>query len=551
MNRPSAPPSDSANGLDASFAELFEELAGRIQRGEPVDLEAAAREHPRHAERLRQLLPAVQLVAQVGSHAPADGLSFPPPASDDARPLPEALGDFRIIREVGRGGMGVVYEAEQLSLGRRVALKVLPFAATMDPRHLQRFQNEARAAAGLHHGHIVPVYSVGSERGVYFYAMQFIDGRTLAAVIQELKRPQGQGTAPPPAADANAPTTVHAPADGVPDPKADTEPAARQSTLAESGQARGREHFRRVAEWGIQAAEALDHAHQLGVVHRDVKPANLMLDARGQVWVTDFGLAHMQNADAGLTLTGDLIGTLRYMSPEQALAKRVPIDHRTDVYSLGATLYELLTLRPAFEGKDRQELLRQIAFEEPKAPRRLSKAIPAELETIVLKAMEKNPADRYATAKELADDLRRFLADEPIRARRPTLLQRFRKWRRRHRVIVWAAAVVAVIAALFAGGAGAFWARQQAVLQAEVGGALHDAAGFQDQGRWPEALAAARQAEALAMAGPADDGLRERARRRRAELELVGKLQDASLQMTELNGRARISCKAATGGIGV
>jgi serine/threonine protein kinase len=153
-----------------------------------------------------------------------------------------------------------------------------------------------------------------------------------------------------------------------------------------------------VARWGVQAAEALDYAHQLGVVHRDVKPGNLLLEHRGQLWVTDFGLARIQ-AEASLTATGDLVGTLRYMSPEQALAKRVPIDHRTDVYSLGATLYELLTPRPPFDGSDRQELLRQVAFEEPVPPRRLERSVPAELEVIVLKALEKNPQVRYATAE--------------------------------------------------------------------------------------------------------------------------------------------------------
>jgi serine/threonine protein kinase len=176
----------------------------------------------------------------------------------------------------------------------------------------------------------------------------------------------------------------------------------------------------------VQAAEALEHAHQLGVVHRDIKPANLLLDHRGHLWVTDFGLAHSQN-QAGLTLSGDLVGTLRYMSPEQALAQRVTIDHRTDIYSLGATLYELLTLEPAYHGHDRQELLRQIAFEEPRPPSHYSKAIPVELETIILKAIEKNPAERYATAQEVAEDLERFLKDEPIRAKRPTLLQRGRR----------------------------------------------------------------------------------------------------------------------------
>jgi tetratricopeptide (TPR) repeat protein len=199
-------------------------------------------------------------------------------------------------------------------------------------------------------------------------------------------------------------------------------------------------YYRSIAEIGVQVAEALDHAHQHGVIHRDVKPANVILDNAGKPWVTDFGLARIET-DAALTVTGDLLGTVRYMSPEQALAKRIVVDHRTDVYSLGATLYELLTLRPVFSGQDRQELLRQIALEEPKTPRRLNKAIPEELEIIVLKAMAKNPAERYDTAQELADDLRRFLEDRPIRARRPTLAQRAAKWSRRHRPIVWSAGV--------------------------------------------------------------------------------------------------------------
>ncbi len=159
------------------------------------------------------------------------------------------------------------------------------------------------------------------------------------------------------------------------------------------------------AALGIQAAEALDHAHKLGIVHRDIKPANLLLDVQGNLWITDFGLARLQD-DAGLTITGDLLGTLRYMSPEQALAKRGYLDHRTDIYSLGATLYELLTLRPAIDGQDRQEVLRKIAQDEPTPPRRLNPAIPRELETILLKAMSKEPGSRYATAQELADDLR-------------------------------------------------------------------------------------------------------------------------------------------------
>jgi serine/threonine protein kinase len=304
---------------------------------------------------LRELLAAADKVAEIGR-----------------------LGDFRILREVGRGGMGIVYEAEQISLRRRVALKVLPCVGVLHPRQLQRFTTEARAAACLHHTNIVPVYAVGSEHGVHYYAMQFIDGQTLAALIRQLRSPADQ---------TPEQETIPSPPPPRP-PAAGAQSLTRRLTLSGGGSGRGRDYYRTVAELGVQAAEALDHAHQMGIVHRDVKPGNLMLDADGRLWVTDFGLAHIQHGDASLTLTGELVGTPRYMSPEQALARRVVTDHRIDVYSVGATLYELLTLRPVFDGTDRQELLRQIASEEPRPPRRLERAVPAELEVIVLKALE-------------------------------------------------------------------------------------------------------------------------------------------------------------------
>lgn len=336
------------------------------------------------------------------------------------------LGDFRILREIGRGGMGVVYEAEQMSLGRKVALKVLPFAAVLDSRQLQRFKNEAQAAAALHHSHIVPVYSVGCERGVHYYAMQFVLGQTLAVAIDELKgRPAEGGRA-----DGDA--AIKPLHDASRQSASPTRPIAGIST---SRGIASKEFFRSAARLGVDVAEALDYAHQQGVVHRDIKPLNLILDEHGDAWITDFGLARF-DASGSLTITGDLLGTLRYMSPEQASAERAVVDHRTDIYSLGATLYELITLEPAFAAGSRQELLRRIMSDEPHAPRRLNPAIPPELETIVLKAMAKQPAARYATAQALADDLRRYLADQPIEARRPTPLERLRKWSRRHASLV-------------------------------------------------------------------------------------------------------------------
>jgi len=364
---------------------------------------------------------------------------------DDTHPDIGELGDFRLLREVGRGGMGVVYEAEQISLRRRVALKVLPFAAAIDPRRLQRFKTEALAAAHVQHERIVPVHSVGCERGVHYYAMQFIDGQSLADLIGELRRlrdrtdpdrarPQDDRDAG--GARANLPAGQ---------PEARTE---GETTLAAASFTRerssGRRYFERLADLGRQVALALEHAHQLGVVHRDVKPSNLLVDLRGQLWVTDFGLAQVAG-DAGLTISGELLGTIRYASPEQLLARRGLVGHRSDVYSLGATLYELVTLRPPFDGRDRNALIRQIADDDPRPPRSLDPSIPSELETIVLKALRKDQADRYETAQELADDLKRFLDGRPILARRPTPAERLRTWSRRHPSIVGAGFVVLIL----------------------------------------------------------------------------------------------------------
>jgi eukaryotic-like serine/threonine-protein kinase len=430
----------AASGSEARLVRILDRYLAALQEGAVLDKSALLAEHPDLAEDLEACLASLEFIrrAEVRPVSPEAGQDSVGPIAD---PDLGTLGDFRIRREVGRGGMGVVYEAEQISLGRRVALKVLPFAAALDQRQLQRFKVEAHAAAQLHHTHIVPVFTVGVERGVHFYAMQFIEGRTLAGVISELQRSDSAVDPHPPLRGTfsrrEKVRNPLPPGEGGrrPGEGGQAEPAldadAPVSPLTAGSSNRTRSFFRAVAELGIQAAEALEYAHSLGVIHRDIKPANLLIDACGSLWVTDFGLAQF-HAEPGLTITGDLVGTLRYMSPEQALRRRGIIDQRTDLYGLGVTIYELLTLTPAFPGDDRQQLLRQIADEEPVSPRRLNPAIPRELETIVLKAMAKEPGSRYATPRELADDLRCFLESKPKRARRPSLAERAAKWARRH-----------------------------------------------------------------------------------------------------------------------
>jgi serine/threonine protein kinase/tetratricopeptide (TPR) repeat protein len=409
--------------VDSAFGRLVEELTARLQAGEAVDWRHVAEEHPDHADELAAVRPALEMLGHLSGARDAD-LSGLAPTADDG--LAGVLGDFRLLREVGRGGMGVVYEAEQISLGRRVALKVLPYAGALDAKQLQRFKNEAKAAASLKHEHIVQVHAIGCERGVHFYAMEFIDGQTLAQVITEINQ----------AEELNHRGTEDT------EKKEKTGPWSSLCSLCLCGNKSS--FFRCIAELIADAADALEHAHALGIVHRDVKPGNLLLDGDGKVYVSDFGLARF-GTDAGLTISGDLLGTLRYMAPEQALAKHGLADHRVDVYGLGCTLYELLTGKPAVDGEDRQEILSRIAFGEPTPARKVDKAIPVELETITVNALAKEPAERYATAGEMADDLRRFLTDRPIQARPSSPMQYARKWARRHRAVVWAMGISAAL----------------------------------------------------------------------------------------------------------
>ncbi len=474
---------------------LAEEFAQRLRRGERPSPSEYARDHPDLAGEIRDLFPALEMMERLkpsaGEPSGSDGPCAPPHRL-------ERLGDYRILRQVGFGGMGVVYEAVQESLERHVALKILPLHGRESPGLLKRFRLEARSAARLHHSNIVPVFGVGEADGVHYYAMQFIRGTGLDAILTDLRRlkerdsgkdgpppdpvsssPEGafslaqrllSGRASPPTGDpgasagslgfvlagvAGSATTVPATApefDGTAGPS-DPEPTPTdRSELTGPSEA---PYYRSVARIGVQVAEALAYAHSQGVLHRDVKPSNLMLDADGHVWVTDFGLAKVEGSE-GPTQTGDIVGTLRYMPPERFDGWSDP---RSDVYSLGVTLYELLTLRPAFEGPNRARLLEHVLHDPPAPPRAHDPNIPRDLETIVLKAMAKEPSDRYATAQALAEDLTRFLQDRTITARRAGAAERAWRWCRRNPLVAaLAASVAALVLALAAGStATALW----------------------------------------------------------------------------------------------
>jgi WD40 repeat protein/serine/threonine protein kinase len=470
---------------DVRLARLIDEFAERCRRGERPSLEEYTDRYPELADDIRDLFPALAEIEEVkGEQRAADGPA-PPPLRQ--------LGDYRLLREVGRGGMGVVYEAEQISLGRHVALKVLPAQFRLDAKQRRRFEREAKAAARLHHTNIVPVFGVGEKDDVSYYVMQFIQGLGLDAVIDELRRLRGG-----PGAGDLPPTNVTASAvalsllSGQFQPQAgaaalpSTDPAATPSTErppapspssssvhlpglgGEGRRPRKATYWQSVASIGVQVAEALEYAHKQGVLHRDVKPSNLLLDTGGTVWVTDFGLAKADDRQ-DLTRTGDLLGTLRYMPPE-AFDGRA--DARADVYALGLTLYELLAFRPAFDEKERNRLIKQVTSEEPARLDRLNRDVPRDLVTVVHKAIDRDPARRYPTAGDFAADLQRFLDDEPIKARRASARERCWRWCRRNRAIATSLAMIAalLIAGLVGLGVATVQFREQALAQQQLAG---------------------------------------------------------------------------------
>jgi WD40 repeat protein/serine/threonine protein kinase len=500
--------SDKSSEGSANYVlltRLADEFAARYRAGERPSLQEYIDRYPALADDILELFPAMVEMEQVKDDRQQAAEQVAAPASHAL----QQLGDFRILREVGKGGMGIVYEAEQVSLGRHVALKVLPKNMLLDARAKRRFEREAKSAAKLHHTNIVPVFGVGEQDGLPYYVMQFIHGLGLDEVLQELKNLQlaqvqtGSVTGGPlrasrkelsavqvarslltgellPAKDKKeaAPVTVDAPPRQEQDMAAPRPPALSDSfTLSSSsvvlpGQSRDsskskhrkQTYWQSVARIGVQVAEALEYAHKQGVLHRDIKPSNLLLDTQGTVWVTDFGLAKADDQQ-NLTHTGDILGTLRYMPPE-AFEGRT--DARNDVYSLGLTLYEMLVFRPAFEEKERNRLIKQVMHEAPARLNKLNRSVPRDLETIVHKAIDREPGQRYQTAADLAADLQRFIDDEPIQARRASLPERCWRWCKRSPVVAGLAAAVFVLLATVAAVASVGYVQTRLALSREA-----------------------------------------------------------------------------------
>ena len=426
------------------IVELVADCLARIDESgdAPTEvIEAFCREHPEHAEALRERL----------GHLERAGLAIgrSPLPLEDGR----TLGRFRILGELGRGGMGVVYLALDPRLGRRVALKALGPRLVISDRARTRFEREIRAIAGLKHPRIVPVYEVGEEAGIPWYTMELIEGRTLAQVVQSLKDLQLRTDELNPTHLSQVTFFEREDTDSrlLHDSESGAALAGGETPSPEIGVLPtqwGKTYVETVCRMVHDVAEALDHAHAQGVVHRDVKPSNVLIDARGHALLFDFGLARLESEEA-LTQTGDFAGTPFYVAPEQIAGghgRGRTVDHRADVYSLGVTLFELLTLQRPFQGKNTQQVFRQILTKDPPLPRRLNRLVPRDLETICLTALEKDPERRYRTAGELAADMRRFLEFRPVRARPIGWPTRTLRWSRRNPGAAVAAGLALVIA---------------------------------------------------------------------------------------------------------
>lgn len=440
---PQSDPPESTESAEDVLGQLAEEFVERHRKGEYPSITEFIQRSPENEDEIKDLFPTI---------AAMEGLKLQKqpqvPHNREAIEV-ERIGDFQIVQEIGRGGMGVVFEAIQESLNRRVALKVLAALPTRDSKIIQRFYREATTAGKLHHTNIVPVFGVGESDGHHYYVMQLIDGLGLDEILAEnqdtsllnAKRDLDSNTEFDEASRTDF-IDLKSPEFNIPNENFDSDDQI-ESNLEVANQLENKRNkkpvrkaipkpgFRQIARIGIQAARALQYAHEQGTLHRDIKPANLLLDNKGNVWVADFGLAKaIENDD--LTQSGQVLGTLRYMAPEQFQGKS---DFRSDVYSLGLTLYELIILDTAWNSRDHSQLVDLILNGKLAPLKRENESVPKDLATIILKSVARRAEHRYQSAEQFADDLEAFIEGRTIKARRVSVVEKAWRWSRRNPII--------------------------------------------------------------------------------------------------------------------
>ncbi len=477
------------NNLDDAQERILDSIIDEVielqQQKVVVKLEHYIARYPNLEHELREIWPAITAIDHVVPRT-ATSVADNTFANDEVyREFPKQLGDFELIEELGRGGMGTVYSARQISLNRPVALKILSRALSSNPKNNARFLREAQSAARLQHPRIVPVFGNGQDRGYSFYAMQLIEGASLSLVLDDVRRLARASSAVWPDVIAANPRNTQLSQllfmdstktiNDLSSPTIDDQPASDLSyrsnrSRSSSSHSLGdstvgkRAYFQNVANLAKQVADALHYAHLNKTIHRDVKPSNLMLDTQGGIWITDFGLAKLESESA-LTKAGDVVGTLRYVAPEQLMGVAAP---SCDIYGLGATLYEMITLQPVILSNDHAQILEQIRNQEPLRPTNINRQIPRDLETITLKAIAKSPSNRYRTAKDLADDLQRFLDGRPIQARQTGNVERIARWCRRNPMVASLLGMLMLVVVAGFVGVWSQWSRAEAKARSEA-----------------------------------------------------------------------------------
>lgn len=435
--------------------KIVEQFTARLRAGEHPAIAEYQEAYPDLKDEIEDLLASVAMIEQLKSN-PGNSEVKNRRSLEEVSSL-EQIGDYRIEREIGRGGMGVVFEAIHESLGRRVAIKVVPTPLIHGNRIVERFKREAQSAARLHHTNIVGVFGVGEGDGYHYYVMDFVDGQTLSEVIFGLShssdtRPTRRIERTRRNVTIDKDSAPRVGSDSANDLALAMDPPNTANQLANRSQpqmARTKtpQHFRWAARIGANIADALSYAHAANILHRDIKPSNIILDRKGIVWITDFGLAKDDSSEINLTKTGDVIGTPQYLAPESLEGT---YDQRSEVYCLGLTLYELATLQPAYRTGTTAEVIRNIATSSPISPRKINPRIPIDLGIIIEKAVSRDPRSRYATAQEMRNDLQAFVADQPIMARPPSSLELVLKWSRRNPLTAGLAAVSSLLLTLVA-----------------------------------------------------------------------------------------------------